>query len=518
MDVTGPVVARGTCTGTIVSNPLKSCNAASDPDGVDPAYAQPTTGLTYRVPPASCSTPLTTLSPGYYDDVEALKVLTNGAGTCSGTKTLNFLPGTYYFDFHNGSAGVGGTSGTGHIWTINSANLAIVGGTLTPGWNTATRPALPGTCVSPLTSTSAAGVKFVFGGDSRISVTAGYVELCGTYSATSPPVTIYGATSGADTAATATTKVASTTLSGGGSYRFTGSPSVTSAITNTDGTVATSVISTNNKTATTSLTATGFASSTLPLGAILTGAEVRITHRETFSKSGNTVVATVQQGTTTLATQSLALSGTMTTATIPVPLSTFTTGVHNSGAFPTLNVVTDVDAVARETLTTRIDSVQLVLTYNPPAVRSQTTAGSCVGTAPYVSPSTNCALITTSGASTGFYVAGTTYVPKAALHITLTGARDQVFKSGVIARSLRLAITPTGSYTGPLIGVPDVATTLLEVFFKAYSCPEGSTCSAAAPAAPWRLAGTAWARYVDPSGTPVAGSREVTVVSWNPRG
>ena len=113
-------------------------------------------------------------------------------------KTFWFQPGVYYFDFHNSEMPTSGAPiipNGPDVWTFNDATSVIVGGTK-QGWTTSgvTAAALPGACVSPLTSTTAAGVQFVFADDSRFYQQAGSVELCGSYSATMPPIAISGST------------------------------------------------------------------------------------------------------------------------------------------------------------------------------------------------------------------------------------------------------------------------------------------------------------------------------------
>jgi hypothetical protein len=93
---------------------------------------------------------------------------------------LWFQPGTYYFNFASGSP----------TWTVNSGS--VVGGT--PTTPLGRSPTIPGSCVSPLTSTDVnAGVQFVFGGVSSMDVSgSARVELCGSYSRTAPPIVVYG--------------------------------------------------------------------------------------------------------------------------------------------------------------------------------------------------------------------------------------------------------------------------------------------------------------------------------------
>ena len=99
-------------------------------------------------------------------------------------------------------------------------------------------------------------------------------------------------------------------------------------------------------------------------------------------------------------------------------------------------------------------AVQLDLTYVAPAWRA---ANGCVTATPYTgSPGASCALITSvNNAGNLFYVQGTTYAPGAVVDITLNNAAEQVFRFGVVARSLWTKLTGSFSYTGVVIEVPD---------------------------------------------------------------
>jgi hypothetical protein len=61
----------------------------------------------------------------------------------------------------------------------------------------------------------------------------------------------------------------------------------------------------------------------------------------------------------------------------------------------------------------------------------------------------SCSLVTAvNNSGNQFYVQGTTYAPKAALDITLNNAAEQVFRFGVISRSLWVKETGSFSYSG----------------------------------------------------------------------
>lgn len=172
----GITTLRGYCFHTAKAR--LSCGSAG-PEA-DPSYPVPTGATTPRsVPACPKSGGLVTFKPGLYTDASALTA-------CSGdTTTMWFQPGTYYFDFAPDAP----------TWKMDSGSL--VGGTPSVDLSHTVAP-IPGSCVSPLTSTRAhAGVQFVFGGVSNLTVgKTAQVELCGSYSRTRPPIAVYGLTSG----------------------------------------------------------------------------------------------------------------------------------------------------------------------------------------------------------------------------------------------------------------------------------------------------------------------------------
>ena len=538
------VKAKGSCsTATISSNPAAVCNytPTSDADQfADPhdssvfpttytKYDPPPTAvsdLTYRSVPSCGSSPIT-FQPGYYDDAAALSALTN---TACANHTLWFRPGQYYFDFHNleGGGGLSSNGGKGDVWTINDSSIRIVAGT-PQGWTTSpfTAPTIPGSCVSPLTTTSNNGVQFAFGGDSRLVLTSGQMEVCGQYYSDKPSLAVYGMPSGSDPTNTAVLKTNGSGSTPTGNIAF----SPWSALQDQDNTAASATLDSTGATTDTTagVTVSGFSTASIPAGSILKSAQIEVRHRETVtSGSLKSISASGTVDTTAIASTNLTSSSSWHTDTITVPISSIETKLH-AGTTVTSNVTVKA-VVARKTgsnpqniVTVDLDSIQLRLTYKPPAVRGETTningAANCIGTAPFTSTQ-NCALVTTSGAQSRLYFQGTTYTPKAALDISLTNVSSQVFRAGLITRSLRITVTASSSYTGPVIEVPDdsqgFASAPLDMYFTAYVCPDGSTCTGVSPpSSPWVAMGQARASFTDTSITPTPGSRQVTVQSWH---
>jgi hypothetical protein len=137
----------------------------------------------------------------------------------------------------------------------------------------------------------------------------------------------------------------------------------------------------------------------------------------------------------------------------------------------------------------------------------------CLIQTPY--PSTGCPVILSDNApDSRLFIQGTTYVPTAALDISLNNNTGQVFRFGVISRTLRLNPTGSANLDGPVIEVPDLAASFgrrTVIALTVYVCDGASTCSAATG----RLRLRTKVDVVDPTGFPVAGSREITVLSWS---
>jgi hypothetical protein len=128
--------------------------------------------------------------------------------------------------------------------------------------------------------------------------------------------------------------------------------------------------------------------------------------------------------------------------------------------------------------------------------------------------SSACALVSTVNNAGGkFYVQGTTYAPKAAIDITLNNVAEQVFRFGVIARSLWVKATGSFSYAGPVIEVPDDSPGFVfSVFLTVYVCPGAGTCGTTGAVA---LRVKVAFVDADPS-IPTPGRRQVAVLSWSP--
>jgi hypothetical protein len=211
-----PIPVIPGCLGSFLLTPCKPLGTSTPtiPQVPDPGYAITTANTN---PAATCQSSggklYAAFLPGLYNRVTSTTAFSlttpcKVSGTWVKADVDWFSPGVYYFDFGATSwklpaAVVGGTP-------TNSAGQPIAG--LDPTVAT-TLPALSqmptgeGKCVSPTkqVQAGAGGVEFVFGGASTMTgmtppslfgVATGLstdMDLCATYSATSPPVAIYGA-------------------------------------------------------------------------------------------------------------------------------------------------------------------------------------------------------------------------------------------------------------------------------------------------------------------------------------
>ena len=128
-----------------------------------------------------------------------------------------------------------------------------------------------------------------------------------------------------------------------------------------------------------------------------------------------------------------------------------------------------------------------------------------------IAPATpRCSLIyTDQSPNTILTIQGTTYTPRAQLTVNLNNSTNQVFRWGLIARTLWLGTTGSADLGLPLIDVPDVAASPLPgpnvMYLSVYVCPAASTCG---PSGRLRLRVKVQVDAVPP--------RTVTVLSWSP--
>jgi hypothetical protein len=512
------VYAHSGCSGTIVSTPPPTvCNAAT---AADPGYAPEALGgtIAYRPVPAnvsaSCPGGIVTFDPGYYDDAAALSGLMSGNGAC-GSSVWWFRPGVYYFDFQNSSGTVPGLTGNDQ-WLIKAGQLiagtptSASGAVLSQPQNPAT---VPGACQNPIKSTSAVGVQFIFGGDSQLQVGNGAdAEICGTYYAGKPPIVAYGLKSNVS-ASVSTTDSAATSVSGVG---FAPSSSTLPVVLSTasDGKLATWTYTAKGGSKNTgSLALSAFAPPTIPSGSTVTAATMRIVYGVSPAVSSRTVTITPASGAPTTTTLNPGAMAAGATQSFPISAS-LARGLLTSGSGGASMAYTSVMSGAG---TESIDAILLDLT-STVTVRAETAAavpGNCLAKAYTGGSGGQCAVLSTGTSFAGrFYMQGTTYVPIAPVDLTLNNITSQVFRFGVIARTLWIKETGSVSYTGPVIEIPDNSPGYgpggTVVYLTVYVCPASSTCSSSIG----RLSLRARVYIYDPSGSPSPPARQMTVQSW----
>lgn len=509
------VYARGGtvgCSGPITSDTspfsAKTCqNSVGSALNVDPNYApEITTAPVYRAVPACPSSSSITLQPGYYDDAAALTNLTGGP-SCTG-KTWYFAPGNYYFDFHN-SENPALSSVGGDVWTISNGN--VVAGTPTPQGMLAT-PTIPGACVNPIDTATAVGVQFIFGNDSQLVIDNKVnAEFCGTYHADRPPVVMYGLKTGIETV-TPVSGLATSTTGTNGDF------ATVENTTTADGANASwsAKLPSKAKTTTGTMTLTGFspAPGSIPAGSNLKSATLRIVHSNSTGAPGTAgdtraVVVTPTGGSALSVSLAPVVSGGAITESRPLPLAagnSLSTQIHD-GTFTGANLT--YSATVGQAGIESVDSITLDLTYAVPAFRAQNL---CVIAQPYVSNSKNiCAFISTAQSpATIFYIQGTTYAPLAALDVSFNNLTAQVFRFGVVARSLKMFETGSLSFTGPVIEVPDDSPGIgFGIYLSAFVCEGNGPCPTTGT--PYL---TAFLTVVDPLAGVTAGQREMHILSW----
>jgi hypothetical protein len=118
-----------------------------------------------------------------------------------------------------------------------------------------------------------------------------------------------------------------------------------------------------------------------------------------------------------------------------------------------------------------------------------------------------------NGTKPTFYFEGFAYAPFASLNVSVNNSAQPFFNFGVVFR--RVTLTSTGSAQSvAYISLPDnspgygTADTIVDL--TTYVCPGASTCTSSG-----KVKLRARVRINDPTGTPVAGARQITILSWS---
>lgn len=434
---TGAVRAGTSCLVTGTSNP--ACTTGTVPG--DPGWAAPTAypPLVGTVP--ACTGSIVRLQPGTYQSAAALQ-------TALACPVVWLAPGTYNFDFRN--------AGT-HELPV-SGSTVVVGGTpsgWTPGTTAAASIPFP-TAADPTASacdTSAAGVDLVFGGDSRLNVTGGKVQLCAlSTSSTAQHIVARGLSTATPTPGVATsTAAASSDLRPAGSRAWS-NPDQGATV---DGSPA--YVKVPNTGSTPSRLLVGPVSGSL-VPADATAITVTATVTESVNGSGNTsIVANPGDGS---ASPAAVLLKDCPLAS-PCSASGLVPGQTDSASFSGLTPA-KVNGMSFEVVVTNpnnspveawVDGLTVSVAYTAPL------RPTCVLAAPTgacTAGLTATPVLKASGASTVLTLHGTVYAPLAWVDLGLTSVPYTVVDRGVVVRHLLSSMTPGAGYSGPLISIPPI--------------------------------------------------------------
>ncbi|NEA32328.1 hypothetical protein [Streptomyces sp. SID13031] len=494
LSASGTLSARGLCSDGVLV-PLCGLGGSL---AAAPAYEPAVATVPARRSLPACTTPnsVVTFVPGYYDDADGLSTMMSGTSPCHDS-TWWFKPGVYYFDFHNTTNPLLTGNNT---WTVKDGTLvagtpvnaagAAIGAPPVPA-------AIPGSCASPVGGAPAAGVQFIFGGTSRLDVESGKAEICGTYSASKPPVAVYGLTSGAETASSDVLKPTAVSL-----FSKFGSSATPARLGTVDDQAASWKSTAVNDTA--GFTLSGYSQAgAIPVGSVLESAELKITHRHSDPLTTDKLDLSVDVGPgAPITATATGRPGGAAYGVTTIPLDASRTGslarsVY-AGIFTGASISLTAGLTAKDD-TEDIDAIRIELSYREPALRK---GNGCVVDGPY--PANGCALI-----AGNVFVDGTIYAPEAALDLTSAGGNRPLVKAGVVIRALRVSIT--GSLTGVAIDLPDVSPGFtFGLHLSVYLCPGTLIC---VPSGRPALQAKIGLIDADPT-SPDPGRRKVTVLGW----
>jgi type II secretory pathway pseudopilin PulG len=493
LSATGSLSARGVCSGGVLA-PLCGLGGTPQPD---PAYTPAVATVPAHRSLPACTTPnsVVTFTPGYYDDADGLSTMMGATSPCHHS-TWWFKPGAYYFDFHNTTNPL--LAGT-NTWTVATGTLVAGAPVNAAGAVIAAPPVpatVPGSCASPLGGSST-GVQFIFGGTSRLAVESGKAELCGSYSASKPPIAAYGLTSGSETVSSDVLKPTAVSLLS--KFGLSATPGRLGTV---DGQAASWKSTVVNDTA--GLTLSGYnQAGAIPVGSVLESAELKITHRHSDPLSTDKLDVSVDVGAgAPLVASVIGRPGGPAYEVTTIPLDAARTGslarAIYGGGFTGATISLTAGLASKDD-TEDIDAIRIELSYREPSLRK---GSGCVVEGPY--PANGCALISGNVA-----VDGTVYAPEAALDLTVAGGNRPIVEAGLVIRALRVSIT--GSLTGVAIDLPDVSPGFtFGLHLSVYLCPGALVC---VPSGRPALQAKIGLVDADPA-SPDAGRRKVTVLGW----
>jgi len=432
LDSTGYPVGAGTCPASGSGAVLDSCTPGT---GVsDPAYPGPSTATAVQHTALQACGATVTLQPGIYRSASALQAVLD----CNGA-TIVLSSGTYFFDFQDGGT---------HELVFNGAaprNSVLVGG------------ALSGTSCVP----GSAGVDLAFGGDSRLRVQSGKVDLCALVplaDATQQHIVLRGLDAATNVPTTSTAEGVSATSVGGTPWL---SPNDGASFGGGSTTASIAGIGKPDAVLRVALPNTVVPSDALNISATITVRESVDSNNMATNTSAtlrtpgtptaaSVIIATRALTTCAPATQCTGVLRDDTTTTIPA-----LTVAQLNGTLTPATVDVTLSKPGTANATGRIDGVTLNLSYQlpvRPACTPTAPTADCVAGSLPTAP-----VLTASGsfATTPLALHGTLYAPTSSVSLGMSGVSATVVDRGVVVRHLVLSMTPSVGAPA-LLSIPDI--------------------------------------------------------------
>ena len=290
------------------------------------------------------------------------------------------------------------------------------------------------------------GVQFVFGGESRLSVTtSARVELCADPSpvGTSQQIAIYGQPTGSAVAQTATSIATGVTPTPAVGWTGLAPPPnqvlpIAPGTTPIDGQSVSYVLPSQNPGASASLQFAGLPglASQVPVDSANVTYWFRVAHREIGTNANNISSLQVQVGSCSITVPK------QNSTTLAAPVTDTVTGACLAAAVANnFSLTYTATAGNNRTFTETLDGIEVVVTYTPPAVR-QPPSGSCT-----LTTIDTCSIVNV-GSNRALVVWGTVYAPLGSVRVTLGASSVVQFRRGVVARAVKVTGTsPTDTST-----------------------------------------------------------------------
>ena len=433
LDSTGYPVGAGTCPAAGSGAVLDSCTPAGAVP--DPLYPPPSPAMAVQqdaLLPA-CGPATIPLQPGIYRSASALQAVLN----CNGA-TIVLASGTYFFDFQDAGTGT-------HELVFNGAaprNSILVGGVLS------------GTSCLP----GSRGVDLAFGGDSRLRVQSGKVDLCALVpliNTTEQHIVLRGLKAKTDVATSSTTPGVTATSVAGTPWT---NPNNGATVNNPPVTTTTKIAGSNRPDAILRVT---LPSTVVPADAQDISATITVRESIDTNIAGTTTAAVLRSPTgetferplTTCSSPATPCRGVLRDDTTTVPIDLTVAQLNGTTSPATVDVRLskpgggNADGV--------IDGVTLNLSYKlpiRPACTLTAPTGGCVAGSFPLAP-----LLAASGAygTTPLALHGTIYAPTSSVDLGLTAVTATVVDRGVVVRHLASSMTVVAGAPAA-ISIPDI--------------------------------------------------------------